>query len=350
MKSATRPALRRFAAIDRSIRAGDYPNARGIARELEVSHRTIKRDIEFLRDSLGAPLGFCRRHNGYFYTCDTWQLPYFQLTEGEMLALFVTERALREYHGTPYEADLRRAFEKIAVSLPEEITVDLSALDQTHSFRHSTVTLQDLETFQRLVSAVLRRRRIRVTYWTASRDEETEREIDPYHLANIDGEWFLIGYCHLREEIRMFAPTRIRRLEETGDGFTRPADFNIAAYLDGSFRVVRESNAHSHHVRLRFNRAAAKWVREKVWHPSQQMKDTPHGLELSLHVSSLIEVRRWVLSFGADCEVLAPRELRDSIQQEAQTLTNLYNTQTKAPAKPLAASIKTRSRRHQQTG
>lgn len=350
MKLTTRPALHRLSVIDRSIRDGKYPNARTVAEELEVSPCTIKRDILFLRDRLHAPLDFCRRRNGYFYTSDTWQLPYFQLTEGEMLALFVTERALREYRGTPYETDLRRAFEKITLSLPEEVTVDLSALDQTHSFRHSTVTLQDLETFQQLVAATLRRRRIRVTYWTASRDEETEREIDPYHLANIDGEWFLVGFCHLREEIRMFAPARIRRLEETGDEFTRPADFNIAAYLDGSFRVVRESNANSHHVRLRFNRTAAKWVREKVWHPSQQMNDTPHGLELSLQVSSLIEVRRWVLSFGADCEVLAPPELRDSIQHEASKLTSLYTVQTKAPAKPLAGSITTRTKRRQQTG
>ena len=267
-----------------------------------------------------------------------------------MVALFVAERALRQYRGTPYEADLARAFGKIADSLPEPISLDLSKLERMHSFHTSAVTLHDLERFQQLAAAVLRHRRLRLTYWTASRDEVTQREVDPYHLANIDGDWFLVAFCHLREEVRMFAPARIRQLEETGAAFEPPAEFSIAQFLDGTFRVVRESAEARHHVRLRFNRHAARWVREKVWHATQSLTETEDGLELTMCVSSLIEVRRWVLSFGADCEVLAPDELRQAVGDEATRLSGLYDARRAAPDRPLAASTRTRNGRRRQTG
>lgn len=351
MRLATRPPLHRFAQIDSAVRAGGYPSAVTLGRQMEVSSRTVRRDVDFLRDRLHAPLAFCRRRKGYYYTDPTWQLPYFQLTEGEMVALFVAERALRQYRGTPYEADLTRAFQKIADSLTDPVSLDLSALlEQTHSFHTTAAAPHDLEIFKQLASAVRRHRRLRLTYWTASRDAVTEREVDPYHLANIDGDWFLIGFCHLREEVRMFAPARIRRLRETGTDFDPPADFSIARFLDGTFRVVRESGTTAHHVHLRFSPHAARWVREKVWHATQQLTETPAGLELTMAVSSLIEVRRWVMSFGADCEVLAPAELGQAVRDEAARLARLYEVPRVAPAKPPAPSTRTRSGRRRETG
>jgi predicted DNA-binding transcriptional regulator YafY len=80
MKVAVRFSLQRIAALDRAIRAGEYPNARTISRELEVGHRTVQRDVEFLRDRLGAPLVFDRRHNGYYYAEPDYRLPLMTLT------------------------------------------------------------------------------------------------------------------------------------------------------------------------------------------------------------------------------------------------------------------------------
>jgi predicted DNA-binding transcriptional regulator YafY len=88
VRTATRIPLLRIAAIDRAIRAGEYPNARTIARELEVCPRTIHRDIEFIRDHLQAPLAFDPVRNGYFYENPSFELPLWKLTEGELLAIF----------------------------------------------------------------------------------------------------------------------------------------------------------------------------------------------------------------------------------------------------------------------
>jgi predicted DNA-binding transcriptional regulator YafY len=136
MKVAARPPLRRLWALDQMIRSGRYPNAGAAARELEVHPRTIYRDLDFLRDSWGAPLAFCHRHNGFYYTDRDWALPLLRLTEGELVALFLAERLLQEYQGTPHAAALASVFRKLTAALPEEVTLDLGHLDAAYSFRH----------------------------------------------------------------------------------------------------------------------------------------------------------------------------------------------------------------------
>jgi predicted DNA-binding transcriptional regulator YafY len=239
MKVAVRFSLQRIAALDRAIRAGEYPNARTIARELEVGHRTVQRDVEFLRERLGAPLVFDPRRNGYYYAEPDYRLPLMTLTEGELLALFLAERVLQQYRGTPYAADLSRAFGKITAGLSGRVTVDLAHLGAGHSFRTTAPSGLDPVTFRGLEAAIRGRRRLAIRYYSASRDEETTREVDPYHLASVDGQWYLVGHCHLRGEVRMFAPGRIRSMEATGTTFEPPGDFLVDDYLARSISVLR---------------------------------------------------------------------------------------------------------------
>src|SRR3954453_7331205 len=109
MHVASRLSLERIAALDRAIRAGEYPNARALAARLEVGQRTIQRDVEFLRDRCGAPLAYDPVRHGYSYPDPTFRLPPLELTEGELVALFLAGRVLRQYRGTPYAAELERA-------------------------------------------------------------------------------------------------------------------------------------------------------------------------------------------------------------------------------------------------
>lgn len=202
MRRATRIPLVRIAVLDRAIRAGQYPNARSLAGELEVCARTVRRDLDFMHDQLLAPVAFDPRRNGYFYTDPTFRLPFWSLTEGELVAVFLAERVLQQYRGTPWAETLARAFVKLAQALPDRVTVDLGHLDHTHSFRTTAPTDIPPQLFTDLELAIRTQRRIAVRYWTASRDEETDREVDPYHLASVDGQWYLVGFCHLRGAVR----------------------------------------------------------------------------------------------------------------------------------------------------
>jgi predicted DNA-binding transcriptional regulator YafY len=156
------------------------------------------------------------------------------------------------------------------------------------------------------------------------RDETCKRVVDPYHLASLGGDWYLVAYCHLREAIRMFVPGRIRSLRETGAHFERPADFRIAEFLDAGFKTMR-GTGEPRRIRLLFSSEMARYVRERTCHPTQQQKEHKDGrLELSLQVNHLLEVKRWVLSYGAGCEVLEPEELRDEVQDELRRTLRLY--------------------------
>src|SRR5262249_39600589 len=139
-------------------------------------------------------------------------------------------------------------------------------------------------------------------------------------LACIDGDWFLVGYCHLREEVRMLAPGRIRGMRGTDVRFDRPPEFRIAEYLDVGLRKLR-GTASPQTVVLRFAPGPAGSVRGQTCHPTQQLEEGPDGhLIIRFQVNHLLEVKRWVLSFGAECEVLAPDELRQAIDEEVKAM------------------------------
>ncbi len=326
MKVASRPPLRRILTLDETIRAGHFPNCLSLSAQMEVHRRTILRDLDFMRESLGVPLEFCRKHNGYYYSNPDYALPLFRLTEGELVALFLAERLLQAFRGTPHASALASIFRKLTVALPEEVTIDLNHLDEIYSFHQPGINVADAKRLQQLAHAARERRQLELVYWTASRDDTCKRVVDPYHLMSVHGDWYLVGYCHLREDVRMFVPSRIRSLKETGERFNRPADFRIADYMDASFRVMH-GDGPPQRVRVRFTPEAARYVRERVWHPSQKVQELKAGgLALTMKVNHLLEVKRWVLSYGAGCEVLEPEELRREVAEEVRRVADLYGS------------------------
>lgn len=319
MFQASKPLLRRLDAIHRELKAGHFLSAGKLAKINETSEKTALEDLHYLRDEKKAPLEYSAKRRGWHYTCQSFELPRIEMTEGEVVALFFPQEMLRQHQGMPYEAELALAINKLTEMLPDQISIhNRSAFEQVHSFRSSVVNLHDVEIFRKLADAVMKRKQIQVRYFTASREKESSRVIDPVHLALVNGEWYLIGYCHTRKERRTFVPSRIKQLELTGKPFTPPHDFHIGNYLNGAFSVVREEGEPVHEVKLRFARSAAKYIREKIWHGSQRSTVRADGsIELSMLLGSLIEVRRWILSWGSECEVLAPLELRKEIAHEA---------------------------------
>src|SRR6185295_15524659 len=110
----SRPPLERMMRLHEKLRAGSFPNCRKLADELEVSTKTIQRDIDFMRDRLGLPIEYDQLHFGFVYTEPVTSFPSIEVSEGEVIALFVAEKALAQYRGTSYEKPLHSAFQKIA--------------------------------------------------------------------------------------------------------------------------------------------------------------------------------------------------------------------------------------------
>jgi predicted DNA-binding transcriptional regulator YafY len=335
----SRPPLQRMLRIHRSIQTGGFPTASRLARDLEVSCKSIYRDLEFMRERLNLPLAWNARRCGYYYTEEVNAFPTMQMTEGELVALVVAEKALQQYRGTNLEKPLLSAIRKMEQSLPDTISLSLTGVEQSISFRTRAEPILDLKVFDALAKATAARRQLELGYRKPGQPRTELRRIDPYHLANINGEWFLFAYDHLRKDIRTFVPARIKSLRQTGQTFAPPQKFSLEKRLRDSFGV------HSGHgefdVVLRFTKDVADYIREKKWHDSQQMRELRSGgVELRLKLSSLAEVERWVLGWGGNAFVVRPADLAESVRRSAEQILRNH-----APPRPPTSRVPARPSR-----
>jgi predicted DNA-binding transcriptional regulator YafY len=309
--------------IHQVLQAGKFPNATHLAGELEVSTKSIQRDLDFMRDRLELPIDYDHSRFGYFYSQEVIAFPTVQITEGELFALIVAEKALQQYRGTSFEKPLLSAIRKMEQALPDAISFNLSDVEQTISFRTRAEQILNLEIFDLLAKATAGRQQIEITYRKPGRRETEQRLVDPYHLANINAEWYLFAYDHLRKDIRKFVPARILSVKATGKHFTRPQKFSLERRLRDSFGV--HSGEGQFEVIVRFNDRVADYIREKKWHQSQQLKELPDGaVELRMTLSGLAEIQRWILGWGGDAVVVQPQELVQSVKAAALNIAKNY--------------------------
>jgi predicted DNA-binding transcriptional regulator YafY len=313
----SRPPLERMLRIHQVLNSGGYPNASTLARQLEVSTKSIHRDLEFMRDRLELPIKYDGSRFGYFYAESVKAFPTLQLTEGEILALVVAEKALQQYRGTSFERPLLSALKKLEQALPDTISLSLNDAAQAISFRTTWEPILNLEIFDTLAKATTTRQQLELAYRKPGQRRIERRLVDPYHLANINGEWFLFAFDHLRNDLRTFVPARIKSIRHTGKIFERRPAFSLKERLRGSFGV--QSGHGEIDVTIRFHERVADYIREKKWHFSQQLRDLKQGgVEMRMKLSSLGEVGRWVLSWGGDAVVVRPAELAESVRQAAK--------------------------------
>jgi proteasome accessory factor B len=320
----SRPPLHRMMRLHARLQEESYPNCRTMAAELEVSPKTIQRDIDFMRDQMGMPIEYDALRNGFHYTQPVTGLPTIDVSEGEVVAFFIAQKALALYQGTAFEQQLAAAFRKLTDSLREQISFSWTAMDHAISFRSIGTTIPDLEAFQEVSRAVLRSQELVFDYRKLRGAGYERRRLQPYHLGCVKNQWYAIGFDLEREQMRTFALPRMRKVKMTATRFERPAEFTINAHLRQSFGVI-PGDGKPFAVRLRFDAWAGRLVLERHWHASQRVKELPSGeVELSLELGSIDEIKRWCLSWGAHVKVLAPPELIESVRGTAGTVAKMY--------------------------
>jgi proteasome accessory factor B len=307
----SRPPLERMMRLHERLKAGVFPNCRKLASELEVSAKTIQRDIDFMRDRLGLPIEYDQLQFGFYYTEPVATFPSIEVSQGEIIALFVARKALEQYRGTSFERALRTAFRKI------------SEVDSAVSFRGLGTSAADIDLFENISKAVIDSREVEFEYKKAKSPAYEPRRVRPYHLGCVSDLWYLFGFDLAREQIRTFVLQRMRNVRQTGIRFHKPADFSIGKHLSESFGVFSGHGNFS--VRVRFDALAGRLVSERQWHASQKVKMLPGGgAEIRMELGSLEEVERWILSWGKRAEVLGPPELVERIRATLRLLNERY--------------------------
>jgi len=316
----TRMPIQRLYHIHSRVMDGGFPNCSDIARELEVTRKTVQRDITYMRDTLRLPLDYDGSQHGYFYTDRVTNFPAFQVTVEDLASLFLARSALRSIRGTALAEKLRPVFAGMTHMLEGEVNFSWGDLDEAFSRKVVEVSGSDLKRFGKLADAVLNRRAVSFRYRKLDAETSELRKVEPYHLGEVDGCNYLIGHDIERNALRTFALPRMSALAVSAGRFERPQNFSGAEYLRRSFGIwTREGDETRHVVRIELSGYAARLVQERRWHPTQEvlpLNSKATRVEVRFEVGALEEVVRWVLSWGGKAKVLAPPELKAKVKAE----------------------------------
>jgi predicted DNA-binding transcriptional regulator YafY len=297
-----------------------------LAATLGFSERTVRNDLDFLRDRYNAPLEW-ERQSGYYYSDPNWRFDSIPLTRGELFALTLGARMLQAYAGTAYASELKSAIEQLSRRIPEQTRVDLQHLaEELISFRSGAEIDLDPDIWHKLEEACQQRKTVFMTYYTASRNDTNKRNFDPYLLYIYRGtNPYVIGFCHKRQEVRWFRVDRIRKLEVLAETFFPDPSFDPKDHLESIFQ--HEAGGVPQGVAIWFDAKTAPYVRERRWHPTQEIAEHEDGsLTLRMFVRGMNDIKRWILFYGAGAKALAPPELVKMVKEEAAFMTANYKS------------------------
>jgi len=320
--------------LDGELREGRKVTPADLEERFEISRRSALNAVAYLKDSLGAPIVFSRDRRSYVYTNPTYALPSVFLREGELFSLILAEQVARQYLGTPLEAPLRAAIEKLRRYLPQKASVHLAAMAAGFRFSGGSGLEAPLDVLMDLERAVRERRVVRIVYYTASRDDTRERAIEPHFLTNVSGDWTCVAWDRWRNEPREFMAARVREHALLDERFQRRDELTPETYSQHTFKT--EHGAAPYEAVLRFDAYQARWIRERTWHASQRLEELPDGgVLLRLTVGGEGDLARWVLGYGSHVEVVAPPWLRERVRDQLESAVQIYRGEVAATATAL---------------
>lgn len=337
---------KRVLEIDRMLRTPGGMTRSKICHTLSVkgyaaSRHTFIRDIEHMRDDLGAPIDKhevvdSSEHNGFairwLYKDPTWTLKNFKVTEGTLLSLLVVRQTVEQYAGHPIAEELTHVYDKLAESLNRKVSLQDNVLAPV-SFSPQQTQDINTEIWSAVLKATNSQKLLRISYgnrWKKGTKGPKERTIHPYHIVNLVGTWYLLGSASKTDlDVRQYTLEQIRSAKVLQDNCTVPEDFDIEDRLGITFGRYMGDPANVVDVRLRFNQRVAPLVMKRI-NPKETRKVLPSGdIEITFPASRsgpwpLFHVKSWVLSWGSNVEVLEPDELRELVQRDAQSILKCY--------------------------
>ncbi|HMQ68299.1 MAG TPA: WYL domain-containing protein [Ignavibacteria bacterium] len=306
--------LSRIAFIDNELSSGNYPSAKMLADQYQVSAKSIQRTIDFMKTYFNAPIVYDKKIKGYYYSVKNFRLNLLSLNESDLYVLALMQKALKQYT-VPFKKDITGLYNKLYYLYNDRINIHLRDIDDVISFKIGSSRKIDIEIFENLKKAVKDYISVDAVYTAGHSGKISHRLLDPYQIINEKGEWYLVAYCHSEKDIKTFSISRFKNAVLSRDKFEIKKDFDVNIYFENSFGIFESDKIYN--VKLFFDEQAARYIREKIWHRSQKIKENPDGsLMISLKVNSLEEVKFWILTWGKSCTVISPKKLKDDLKNE----------------------------------
>lgn len=300
----------RIPGIYAALASGAAIRPADLAARFGVSLKTIRRDIADM-EAAGVPLW---SEQGRWKMIGSPRSARLDLTEAEAVALFVALDAYLALPTPPLATEAEKAVAKLMPLLPPGAGAALAASAGCYSVSFPAVQGYDgrEDVVDTIEYAMERGIVLSITYTTPA-GETTVRDFDPYALHFVSSQWYLIGYCHLRSELRMLRLDRILTCDETDGRFERPPGFSARDFVGSAWRVMRGEPVH---IVVDFSPQVRPWVGRAAWHASQRLEEGADGwLRMHLDVPDTSEITDWILSFGGCAIVREPASLRRQVAQ-----------------------------------
>ena len=231
-----KPQHARLLFIDREINTGRYPNCGKLAKDYEVSNKTIQRDLDYMRYQLDAPIEYSAQHRGYYYTEPNYKLPAITSRKAICSPSTWPTSSSSSMKELPIYDSLCSVFKKIEDSCRTKISLDLGNEQSRFTVFPPSNTIIKPGIWETVTGAIRLSRRIEVRYQTPG-SEPSIRDLDPYHGVRFEGDWYVVAYCHLRKEIRTFSLARMISAKMLQDSFRIPAGFDFHNFPGSHFGV-----------------------------------------------------------------------------------------------------------------
>lgn len=263
--------------------------------------------------------------DSYLKKLPNLNIPELKISLPELISLYFLRGNRRLFKGTDIEHNIDAAFKKLDAFMPEGLA---NRLDQVKTlFVPSSKFTKDYcdkeDVIEQLTDAIFRQQTCVVEYHSFHDDKTKGFKIDPLRFFERDGGLYLFVRATSYGHIRVLAVERINKLSITKETFTLPKDFDPDGLLEDAFSIVFDD---PFEVKIRFSQEVARYIRERRWAKDQSITDNPDGsILLELRTSGWLDVKRWILSFGAKAEVIEPENLKKEIMEELFDTVNSYS-------------------------
>jgi predicted DNA-binding transcriptional regulator YafY len=318
----------RIYQIDQMLSGRKFVPRVELQQRLNVSWATLKRDLTYMKDRLHAPIVYDRELGGYRFdggkrVGPQYELPGLWFSAEEIHALLTMQHLLANLdRGGLLGPHIKPLLSRLTGLLG---AADDPAQEVQRRIRVETVGARrfELDHFQAVGSALLRRKRLMIRYHARGTDETTEREVSPQRLVYYRDNWYLDAWCHLRNDVRAFSVDAIERAEILDQRAKDVSDRRLDEVLGSGYGIFTGDQVTW--ATLRFTPERARWVASERWHPQQEAKVLRDGsFELKVPYTDDRELLMDVLKYGADCTVVEPKTLRDRVAAELERARARY--------------------------
>jgi predicted DNA-binding transcriptional regulator YafY len=315
----------RIYRIDQLLNDRKIVSFQELLDRLEVSPATLKRDLAYMRDRLNAPIVYDKEQNGYSFesNSENYVLPGLWFSPQEIYALLTMQHLLSNLDSDGLLSQHIKPLQSRLLAMLEDSDGSFEEIQKRVKIEKMGSRQYELEHFQEIGLALVKRNRLNIQYQSRSKDENTQREISPQRLIYYRDNWYLDAWCHLKNALRSFSLDAIKTAEILKVKSDDIDEDELNAELGSGFGIFAGKDIQW--AVLRFTPERAKWVASESWHPLQVTQYLEDGsYEIKFPYSDERELIMDILKYGAEVTVMSPQSLIDQVLSQANALIKNY--------------------------